>query len=75
MPYQLSRQKVYQAIPRGVIAYEKLRSEWISANPEHSELELLQACISFARACNLALRASVLSAQLSKLNGELNHGR
>lgn len=54
---------------RGIAGYEKLRSEWINANPEHSELDLLTACAGFARACGLALREKVLADSIRELGG------
>jgi len=54
---------------KGIAAYETLRREWIAANPEHNELELLQVCIQFARVCGLVLRERVLEMQLAKLQG------
>ena len=52
---------------RGIAGFEKLRAEWISANPEHSEFELLTACVGFARGCGLILREKLLQAMLRDL--------
>lgn len=49
---------------RGITGFERLRAEWINANPEHTEAELLAACITFARACGLILRERLLQEQL-----------
>ena len=40
---------------RGISAFERLRAEWICANPSHTEAELMGACVVFARACGLIL--------------------
>ncbi len=58
---------------RGINGYEKLRAEWIAANPEHGELELLTACIGFARACGLVLREKLIAASIRELGGDHEH--
>lgn len=57
---------------KGIDGFEKLRTEWIAANPEHSELELLTACIGFAKLCGLALREELLKGYIRELGG--HHG-
>ena len=57
---------------KGIAAYERLRAEWVNANPEHSELELLTACVSFAKVCGLVLREKLLAYQMQEMEGR--HG-
>lgn len=45
---------------RGISAYEKLRSEYIAANQDLNESELLDACIQFAKLTGLTLRQQLL---------------
>jgi hypothetical protein len=49
---------------KGIHAYERLRREWIAANPDHSEQELLSACITYAKICGLVLRQAIIQQQL-----------
>ncbi len=52
-------------ITRGIMEYEKLRMDWISKNPEASEIETLNACLNFAKHTGLILREKTLIAQIS----------
>jgi hypothetical protein len=54
---------------RGINAYERLRGEWIAANPVHTEAELLSACVMFARACGLIIREKLLEQHLAEARG------
>jgi hypothetical protein len=40
---------------RGLLAYENLRQAWIAEHLDHTEFELIEACISLANACGLKL--------------------
>lgn len=55
---------------RGIVGYEKLRAEWISANPDHGELDLLIACTRFARDCGLVVREQALAVTMQELGGD-----
>jgi len=54
---------------RGISAFERLKAEWICANPSHTESELLAACITFAHACGLILMEKVLEAHRHSIAG------
>lgn len=45
---------------RGISAYEKLRAEYIAANEDLNEADLLDACIQFAKMTGLTLRQQLL---------------
>lgn len=64
----------YRQPLRGISAFERLKAEWICANPSHTESELIAACITFARACGLILREKLLEAHRREIEGG-NHGR
>lgn len=53
--------------PKGLSSFEALRDQWIRENPEHTEQELMQACVSIARRCGLALCANVLLEHINTL--------
>lgn len=50
-----------------ITCYENLRNEWIISNPDHSELELLDACVRFAKACRLPMRQAALEQLIASL--------
>ena len=45
---------------RGILAFEKLRAEFIAANEDLDETALLDACIKFAKMTGLTLRQQIL---------------
>lgn len=55
-----------------IIRYEILRKSFVEANPAANELELISACINFARACNLYKVESELLKQHDSLADEIN---
>lgn len=54
-----------------IIRYEILRKGFVEANPNASELELINACVNFARACNLYRLESELLKQHDCLADEI----
>lgn len=48
--------------PDRLAAYEELRIEWLANNPNHSDEQLLEACLNFAKLCGLTLRQNMQKA-------------
>ena len=40
---------------KGLGAYKTMRQVWLAEHPKHSEIELLEACISLSKVCGLKL--------------------
>lgn len=60
-PQHIKIQAVY-----GLQAYERLRAEFTAAYPTATEVEILEACISFARVCGLIVSARLMETERSR---------
>ena len=47
--------QLYFTTTRGVIPYENFRLTWLKDHLNHTEVELIEACKSLAKACGLKL--------------------
>lgn len=54
---------------QGITAFEFLRSEWTESHPNHTELELLEACRQFAKLSGLPVREQIYLQTLNDLMG------
>lgn len=53
----------------GITAFESLRIEWTRSHPQHSELELLEACRHIAKATGLLVREKIYQESIQNLKG------